>query len=144
MYADKITESMQQTIDETSRRRAIQLAYNEEHGITPQAIVKARSALIGLDRDEHASGRSNAGQHKKKSAEAIPYAEEYSTTVNVAADPVIGYLNAEQLQKVITQKRSEMVEAAKKMEFIEAARLRDEVLKLEDLMKIKTEEEINS
>lgn len=144
MYADKITESMQQTIDETSRRRAIQLAYNEEHGITPQAIVKARSALIGLDRDEHASGRSNAGQNKKKSAEAIPYAEEYSTTVNVAADPVIGYLNAEQLQKVITQKRSEMVEAAKKMEFIEAARLRDEVLKLEDLMKIKTEEEINS
>ena len=52
MYADKITDSMQQTIDETTRRRAMQLAYNEEHGITPQAIVKARNAIIGLDTDE--------------------------------------------------------------------------------------------
>ncbi|MDE5983268.1 MAG: UvrB/UvrC motif-containing protein, partial [Duncaniella sp.] len=75
---------------------------------------------------------------------AIPYAEEYSTRVNVAADPVMSYFNAEQLQKIITQKRTEMVEAAKKMEFIEAARLRDEVLKLEEMMKQKQEEEENS
>lgn len=147
MYADKITDSMQQTIDETARRRSLQLAYNEEHGITPQAIVKARSALIGLDKEDETSTMQPLGAGKDRGGKkktAIPYAEEYSTRVNVAADPVMSYFNAEQLQKIITQKRTEMVEAAKKMEFIEAARLRDEVLKLEEMMKQKQEEEENS
>lgn len=147
MYADKITDSMQQTIDETARRRSLQLAYNEEHGITPQAIVKARSALIGLDKEDETSTMLPLGAGKERGGKkkaTIPYAEEYSTRVNVAADPVMSYFNAEQLQKIITQKRTEMVEAAKKMEFIEAARLRDEVLKLEEMMKRKQEEEENS
>ncbi len=137
MYADKITDSMQQTIDETSRRRSLQLAYNEEHGITPQAIVKARNAIIGVDLEglepvEQKGKRTSPAQRGKK-PQPIPYAEEYSTKVNLAADPVIPYLSPEALQKLITSKRVEMVEAAKRMDFIEAARLRDEILAMEEL-----------
>ena len=140
MYADKITDSMQQTIDETSRRRAMQLAYNEEHGITPQAIIKARNSIIGLETDaddiadNSRASRSNRPDRGGKTgrAKSIPYAEEYSTKVDLAADPVIPYLSADALQKLITTKRLEMVEAAKRMDFIDAARLRDEVLAMED------------
>lgn len=147
MYADKITESMQQTIDETNRRRTIQLAYNEEHGITPQAIVKARNRIIGIDKEEAEdrpaqTGRRQAGQQSKRPASEKPkpviYEHEYTSSVNIAADPVIQYMNAEELQRNITQRRMEMVEAAKRMEFMEAARLRDEVLKLEELLKAKS------
>ena len=147
MYADKITESMQQTIDETNRRRTIQLAYNEEHGITPQAIVKARNRIIGIDKEEAEDrpaqiGRRQAGQQSKRPASEKPkpviYEHEYTSSVNIAADPVIQYMNAEELQRNITQRRMEMVEAAKRMEFMEAARLRDEVLKLEELLKAKS------
>lgn len=137
MYADKITDSMQQTIDETSRRRAMQLAYNEEHGITPQAIIKARNSIIGLETEDDAATprggkRQQSGQKSPRQAKAIPYAEEYSTKVNLAADPVMPYLSADALQKLITKRRLEMVDAAKRMDFIEAARLRDEVLAMED------------
>ncbi len=138
MYADKITDSMQQTIDETSRRRSMQLAYNEEHGITPQAIIKARNAIIGVDTEglepvEQKGKRTSPAQRGKK-PQPLPYAEEYSTKVNLAADPVIPYLTPEALQKLITKRRMEMVEAAKRMDFIEAARLRDEVLGMEQML----------
>ncbi len=137
MFADKITESMQQTIDETERRRCMQLAYNEAHGITPQAIVKARSSIVGLEKEEvdmeataH-SRRSGAKQSRDRQKASLPYAEEFSTHVDVAADPVYAYMNVDELQRSINKMRSEMLKAAKDMEFITAAQLRDQIIKLE-------------
>ncbi len=127
MYADKITDSMQQTIDETNRRRTLQLEYNEKNGITPQAIIKARNRIIGLDKD---SDFEPVPQGRKP--EALMYEREYSKKVDIAADPVISYMNSESLQYTITQLRTKMVESAKNMEFIEAARLRDEIIKLQN------------
>lgn len=127
MYADKITDSMKLTIDETNRRREKQLAYNEAHGITPQAINKARRDVLL--------------QGSKEAPAAVPYAQEYTPTANIAADPIVAYMSAPQLQKVIERTRKDMLDAARQMDFIEAARLRDEMLKLEDKLKLMTIDE---
>lgn len=133
MYADKITDSMRLTIEETERRRSIQLAYNEEHGITPQAIIKARNKIIGLDKEEDtaATAPSSARGSRRQKAAPLPYESEYTHTANIAADPVIAYMTAEEMERAITRLREQMVQAAKEMEFIEAARLRDEIVKME-------------
>ncbi len=145
MYADKITDSMRLTLDETERRRSIQLAYNEKHGITPTAIVKARQTIVGLEKEEvdmEATAHSPRGRQmnakdkrqpakKQTRAAAVPYASEYSTTVDIAADPVVPYMTRDELQRSINRLRSDMLAAAKDMEFITAARLRDEIIKLE-------------
>ncbi|MDE6160085.1 MAG: excinuclease ABC subunit UvrB [Muribaculaceae bacterium] len=145
MYADRITQSMQRTIDATESRRARQLAYNEAHGITPQAIVKARQAIVGMDRhgnEETAPARTARTQakgsarersrRKEATAASIPYAGEYGLqTDSVAADPVVAYMGRDELERHINLTRKDMLQAAKDMDFIEAARLRDAVIKME-------------
>ena len=123
MYADRITESMQRTIDETDRRREKQLRYNEEHGITPKQIKKGRKMtdLINANAEAHTETRA--------------YVEPEEKTV--AADPVMEYMTRDQLEKSIAHTRKLMQEAAKKLDFIEAAQYRDEMLRMEELLKTK-------
>ena len=125
MYADRITDSMRKTIDETNRRREKQLAYNEANGITPKQIRKAYSnALLGVASD-------NKDDMKSK----MPKAYIETETISIAADPVVQYMSKPQMEKAIERARKQMQEAAKKLEFIEAAQYRDELLRLEDMLK---------
>ena len=133
MYADKITDSMRLTIEETERRRSIQLAYNEQHGITPQPIVKARTPIIGQEKKSTEKVESK----QKSSKKAVTYDRNFSETESIAADPVIAYMSETELKKSIEKVRAEMIEAAKNMDFISAAQLRDEMLRMEDLLKDK-------
>ncbi len=122
MYADKITDSMRRAIDETDRRRIKQLAYNAENNITPRQIVKSTMSIIGQTAVADSANRP-----------AKAYIE--NENVSLAADPVVQYMSAAQLEKAISQARKSMEKAAKELDFIEAARLRDEMFSLEELLK---------
>jgi excinuclease ABC subunit B len=121
-YADKVTDSMRRTIDETNRRRAIQKAYNEKHGITPTTVFKSKEQII-----------------KQSSILSIRGEQMYSESgeLNVAADPIVAYTTKPQLEKMIKHTESLMKEAAKELNFIEAAKYRDELFALKEAFKKK-------
>jgi excinuclease ABC subunit B len=124
-YADNITESMKRTMDETSRRREKQMRYNEENGITPTQIKKEITNALALERKEKEEKRGAKRYYNEETQQAI------------ACDPIVEYMSAEQLKKSIERTRRLMQEAADKMEFIEAAQYRDEMFKLQELLKRK-------
>jgi excinuclease ABC subunit B len=122
MYADKITDSMRITIDETNRRREKQLAYNEEHHITPTAIIKSVERIMG---------QTAVADAKKKEPQAYIEKQE----IEAAADPVLQYMTDAQIAKSISDLRKEIEKTVKDLDFILAAKLRDEMFALEDYLK---------
>lgn len=128
MYADRITDSMRKTIDETERRRRKQIAYNFEHGITPTQIMKDKDSMAMVL--EKTRGKND----RKKAEERKAYIEP-DRTVSLAAEPVVLYMTNEQLEKAIAKTKRAMENAAKDMDFMEAARLRDEMFALEKALK---------
>lgn len=141
MYADKITDSMQRTIDETERRRAKQMLYNEQHGIVPTQIVKASTAkdLIELHGGEKESSAKGTGRQKskvapsqtpRKKSEPKPYIPLYESGVSMAADPIVEYMSVNDLKARMEKVEKDMREAARRTDFLEAAALRDEMIAL--------------
>jgi excinuclease ABC subunit B len=121
MYADTVTESMEVAIDETNRRRSVQLEYNEKHGIVPRTVLKSKDAILS----------QTAVADSKKSTRKY-YVENEEVTL--AADPVVAYLNKDELIKMADRTRKAMEKAAKELEFMEAAKLRDEYMAIQKMI----------
>jgi excinuclease ABC subunit B len=119
MYADMITESMQVAIEETNRRRKIQEDYNKANGIVPMTVKKSTEAI--LQQTKVADAKKEAKQY---------YIEPEEASYGIAADPVVNYMSTKDIDKLIAQTQKQMEKAAKELDFIEAARLRDELLAL--------------
>jgi excinuclease ABC subunit B len=124
-YADKITESMRMTMDETARRREKQMAYNQANGITPRGIIKSKEEIMGQTAVLDIRG--------KKESKQKYYVEPEETSM--VADPVVEYLSPDKLQKLIQETRKKMEKAARELDFMEAARLRDEMFLYEERLK---------
>ncbi len=122
MYADKITDSMQRTIDETNRRRVKQLKYNEEHGIIPRGVSKTRRNILGEEIEEKTEKKFYGGPE---------------TNADIAADPVVQYMSADAIEQAIKKTQKQMEEAAKNLQFIDAAQYRDELKRLKELLAAK-------
>jgi excinuclease ABC subunit B len=130
MYANKITNSMQKTIDETNRRRIKQTEYNELHNITPKGIIKTREEIL--------KQTSVLDIRAEKSPQITPkYYTEPEAKPSIAADPIVQYMNTEQIQKLIKETKKTMENAAKTLDFVEAARLRDEMYELQKLVAVR-------
>jgi excinuclease ABC subunit B len=124
MYADKITDSMRKTMEETNRRRGIQEAYNEAHGLTPQPLVKSTESIM---RSTAVADRDTEAENTK--AYVIPDA------IQLAADPVLNYMSEDEVKKNIAALKKQMEKAAKELDFMEAARLRDELFAYQERLK---------
>ncbi len=120
MYADNMTGSMQRAIDETRRRRRIQLEYNEENGIVPETVLKSKDSIMQ---------QTKVADSKKTIRNYYVEQEE----INLAADPIVSYMSGEDIDKLIAKNQQAMEKAAKDLDFLEAARLRDEILELKKL-----------
>ena len=134
MYADRITESMQRTITETNRRREKQLAYNEAHGITPQQIRKEIKNSLSSTLSQGEGATESTKKHPEANSEFKIKNPEFNA---IAADPIVEYMSRSQLEKSIARTRKLMQEAAKQLNFAEAAQYRDEMFRLEELLKTK-------
>ncbi len=119
MYADKMTGSMEKAIDETNRRRAIQMKYNEENGITPKTVFKSKEAIM----------EQTSIADSKATTKMYYYEPE---NISVAADPIVAYMDKKQLEKLIAETQKKMEKAAKELDFLEAARFRDEIGQLKE------------
>ncbi|MEZ4931492.1 MAG: excinuclease ABC subunit UvrB [Saprospiraceae bacterium] len=120
-YADKMTDSMQRTIDETNRRRSIQMAYNDEHGIVPQTLAKSREEIL--------SRQSVLDIRGKKQYYVEP------EVLSIAADPIVAYMSRDQIERMVKETEDNMKKAAKDLDFITAAQLRDELFALKEKLK---------
>ena len=130
MYADTITESMQKTIDETNRRRSIQIKYNEEHHITPQQIIKSINTDLPIGKSENTTEKNASGYNAQ-----IAYMEPEDGMF--AADPIVESMTKQQLEKSIADTTELMKQAAKDLDFIQAAQYRDEIIRLQKQLELK-------